>query len=342
MNTIKKVGFACKWIDRPDQVDGIGANDDAKQFNTGTTTITWLNRQSPDVAYAKLWSLMERNILALERLVDRVGNLPEPLRMVRLSSDVLPAFTEPNWRHFWQKTDTYKYYDQAFFKVGELARSKNVKLSFHPGQFVVLGSDKPDVVLRSIEEFEYHATMARCMGYGQKFQDFKINVHIAGRAGAAGVREAYKKLSPEARNCITIENEEMTHGLDTCLTISDLVPIVLDIHHHYIREGEYLEPNDRRVAQVIDSWRGVRPTAHYSISREDIVGTHDTNVMPSLNQLLQEGKRKQKLRAHSDFMWNDAVNRWAYGFWDCFDIMVECKSKNLGAHQLYEFWKELT
>jgi len=45
-----KIGFACKWIDRADQVDGIKKDDDAKQYNTGTTTITWLNRQSKDVA----------------------------------------------------------------------------------------------------------------------------------------------------------------------------------------------------------------------------------------------------------------------------------------------------
>ena len=38
---MNKIGFACKWIDRPDQVDGISPKDDCKKNNTGTTTITW-------------------------------------------------------------------------------------------------------------------------------------------------------------------------------------------------------------------------------------------------------------------------------------------------------------
>ena len=80
--------------------------------------------------------------------------------------------------------------------------------------------------------------MARWMGYGKEFQDYKINVHIAGRAGPEGIRAALKRMSPEARNTITIENEEISYGLTDCLQLSDVVPIVLDIHHHWIREGE--------------------------------------------------------------------------------------------------------
>ena len=57
-----KIGFACKWIDRPDQVDGIKPKDECKIYNTGSTTVAWLNRQTKDVATEKLWSLMEQNI----------------------------------------------------------------------------------------------------------------------------------------------------------------------------------------------------------------------------------------------------------------------------------------
>ena len=51
----------------------------------------------------------------------------------------------------------------------------------HPGQFVVLASVTPDIVERSIAEFEYHANLIRWMGYGKVFQDFKCNVHISGK-----------------------------------------------------------------------------------------------------------------------------------------------------------------
>ena len=174
------------------------------------------------------------------------------------------------------------------------------------------------------------------MGYGKSFQDFKINVHISGRAGPEGIRRAYTRLTPEARNCITIENEEMTYGLDDCLTISDVVPIVLDIHHHWVREGEYIQPTDDRVRMVVDSWRGRRPTMHYSVSREDYLVNHPSDRCPAHDALIAAGYKKQKLRAHSDFYWNTAVNEWAVQFLDTHDIMCESKGKNLASQALYE------
>ena len=338
---MKKIGFACKWIDTPDQVNGIDAKDDAKKYNTGSTTVSWLNRQSRDVAEQKLWDLMVGNIEAVYKLVERVSQLEPHLRMVRLSSDILPVYTHDTYRDYWLQPAVVSYLETNFKRVGDLARSSNVRLSMHPGQFTVLASDNPGIVDRSIEEFEYHANIAKWMGYGKTFQDFKINVHISGRAGPQGIRSAYKRLTPEARNCITIENEEISHGLDDCLSISDLVPIVLDIHHHWIREGEYINPSDARVSRVVDSWRGVRPTCHYSISREDILVGHSTLVSPDHTTLLLEGHKKQKLRAHSNFYWNRNVNKWALSFLDRFDIMAESKGKNLASFELASQAKEL-
>ena len=333
----KHIGFACKWIDRPDQVDGIKPKDDAKQYNTGSTTVAWLNRQSTDVAEQKLWDLTKQNIEATRKLVERVGALDEQLRMVRISSDLLPVYTHPSWSYFYQLPDVRDYLEKGFTRVGDTARQANVRLSFHPGQFCVLASDNQDIVDRSIEEFEYHADMARFMGYGKSFQDFKINVHIAGRAGPEGIRSAYAKLSPEARNCITIENEENAWGLNDCMDLCDLLPIVLDIHHHWVREGEYIDPQDSRVLRVIESWRGVRPTLHYSISREDVLVGHCKNTMPDYKILLESGYKKAKLRAHSDSYWNKGVNDWALEFSKNFDIMCESKAKNLASRELYEY-----
>jgi UV damage endonuclease UvdE len=337
----RRLGFCCKWIDRPDQVDGIKPTDDCKKYNTGTTTVAWLNRQTKEVAEQKLWDLMKQNIESTKLLVQRVGELDNGLRMVRLSSDILPVYTESSWRYFWQLPDVQRYAEREFAKVGGLARDRDVRLSFHPGQFTVLASDNPEIVEHSLEEFEYHATMAAWMGFAQRFQDFKINVHIAGRAGPEGIRQAYSRLSPEARNTLTIENEEISYGLDDCLTISDIVPIVLDIHHHWCYEGAYLDSNDDRVKRVVDSWRGVRPTMHYSVSREDVLVDHPRDRIPDFKTLIESGHKRQKLRAHSDFYWNPEVNKWALSFWDKFDIMCESKAKNLASFALYEEAKKL-
>ena len=334
--TIKRIGFACKWIDRPDQVNGIGAKDECKEYNTSVTTVAWLKRQTRQQAEQKLWDLMENNILATKKLVARVAGLDPELRMVRISSDILPCYTEPTFRDFWQKQDVRDRAAFLFAELGNTARQGDVRLSFHPGQFCVLASDNDDIVARSVEEFEYHVDMARWMGYGQTFQDMKINVHISGRRGAQGLRDTLSKLTPEARNCITIENEEIKYGLDDCLSISDVVPIVLDIHHHWIREGEYISPRDDRVKRVIDSWRGRRPVIHYSVSREDLLVGHDPGGAPFMESLLKKGFKKQQLRAHSDFFWNLAVNDWALGHLEWADIMCESKGKNLASFQLYQ------
>ena len=58
-------------------------------------------------------------------------------------------------------------------------------------------------------------------------------------------------------------------------------------------------------------------------------------------KLLAEGYKKQKLRAHSDFMWNTASNKWALTHLEWADMMVEAKGKNLASHGLYKFWKGL-
>lgn len=336
-----KLGFACKWIDRPDQINGIKPKDDCKIYNTSSTTVSWLNRQNPTVAEEKLWDLMKGNIESIKLLVQRVGALDENLRMVRLGSDILPVYTQQDWSWFWRLPDVRAYCERAFGAVGDLARKNGVRLSFHPGQFTVLASDNPEIVDRSIEEFEYHVDMVRWMGFGKSFQDFKVNVHISGRRGPQGIKDVLGRLTPEARNSITIENDENAWGIEDSLELQKHCALVLDIHHHWVRTGDYIQPSDDRVLRVIDSWRGVRPTMHYSVSREEWLPGHCDKTLPDYTALLESGHKKQKLRAHSNFYWNTAVNEWALSFLATHDIMCESKSKNLASFALYEQAKTL-
>ena len=333
---IKRIGFACKYM-HPDQTQSKKILEEIQRpLNTKSTTVQWLNRQTRDVAEQRLWDIMEHNIQAYYNLIEYVGGLPNELRMVRLGSDCLPVYTQRDWCYYWKLPAVVAYCEKHFARVGTLAKALDVRLSMHPGQFTVLASDNPDIVDRSIEEFEYHTDIIRWMGYGRKFQDFKCNVHISGRQGPAGIKSALARLSPEARNTITIENDENKWGIGDSLELADYLALVLDVHHHWCREGEYIEPNDDRIKRVIDSWRGVRPAMHYSVSREDCLQDYNTEVRPAMGQLLEHGYKKQKLRAHSDYMWNGAVNDWALSHWQWADIMVEAKCKNLASRQLLQ------
>ena len=337
--SIERIGFACKYM-HPDQSQTKKLLEEIQRpLNTRSTTVQWLNRQTRKDAEQRLWDIMVHNIESYRRLIEYVGSLPQGLRMVRLGSDVLPVYTQPDWGYFWRLPDVREYCAKHLATVGDTARRLDVRLSMHPGQFTVLASDNDDIVERSIEEFEYHTDVIRWMGYGQSFQDFKCNVHISGKKGPAGIKAALKRLSPEARNTITIENDENKWGLEHSLELADDLALVLDIHHHWVREGEYIRPTDDRFKRVIDSWRGARPAIHYSYSRSDWVG-HVQGMLPNMQELLESGTKKAKLRAHSDWYPNDVANDWALSFLDYTDIMCEAKNKNLASIALYKYYME--
>ena len=337
---IPRVGFCCKYL-HPDQTQPKKILMEIQQQRTErSTTVAWLDRQTVDVAEERLYDIMQHNMQSAYNLVQYVGELKPGLRMCRLGSNQLPMYTQPTWRYYWQKPDIRNQLERGYAKVGELARKLGVRLSFHPGQFTVLASDTPDIVERSIEEFEYHVDCIRWMGYGQQFQDFKCNIHISGRQGPAGIKHAVdNRLSPEARNVITIENDENKWGIQDSLELVDTCALVLDIHHHWCREGEYILPTDDRYKRIVDSWRGVRPAMHYSYSRDTALPegfAHD--AMLHFPDLLEAGHKKGKLRAHSDYYPNHLVNDWALSFLPYTDIMCESKCKNLASIGLYKYY----
>jgi len=340
MTTLKRIGFCCKWLNDPSECGGMKVNAVDRDLNGRSTTMRWL-REHPDLAEQRQWDIMNHNTQAAVRLIERVATLPANRRMVRLGSEMLQGYTEPSWKAWWQRQEIQDHLARIFAPIGETARRLDVRLSFHPGQFCVLASESEEIVNRSVEEFEYHADMVRWMGFGRKFQDFKINVHISGKRGPAGIQDTLGRLSPEARNCITIENDENAWGIDSSLELANDCALVLDIHHHWIRTGEYIQATDSRLPRIIDSWRGVRPALHYSVSREDVLVDHPVDVMPDHARLLESGYKKQKMRAHSDFYWNQPVTDWALSFWDRFDIQCESKGKNLASEQVYRRAVEL-
>ena len=339
----RRFGFCCKWLNDRSEFGGMKVNAKDRNLNGRSTTMRWL-REHKDEAEQRQWDIMNHNSAAAVRMIERVGTLPIERRMVRLGSEMLQGYTEKDWKSWWQQKHIQDHLANIFKPVGEASRKHNVKISFHPGQFCVLSSATPDIVERSIEEFEYHADMARWMGFGKTFQDgCKINVHISGRQGPDGIKKALPRLSQEARNLITIENDEMGHGLEKSLELEKNLALVIDIHHHWIRDEEYIDAKDDRVKRVVDSWRGVRPTMHYSYSRDEALapaqlGDKMHTQMHNIRDLLEKGCKKQKLRAHSDLLPNQKANDWALSFSDNFDIQVEAKGKNMASEELHNQW----
>jgi UV DNA damage repair endonuclease len=176
------------------------------------------------------------------------------------------------------------------------------------------------------------------MGYGSGWHPHgaHINIHVGARdPGVEGFRESLPLLSRTARDLITVENDENVFGLDTVLRLADAVPVVLDLHHHWVESGgAYLEPEDPRIERVRASWRGVRPIAHISVSREALLEGTDPDAAPDFAALTTAGHNRRDLAAHSDMMWNRAVNALVGRHLAWADFEIEAKSKNLASGQI--------
>lgn len=316
-----KLGFACKYL-----------NADLKQvFPFRATTRTKFLSLDPQQRVKWIYEISEFNLTQLHLILEQLAQLPEELRMMRIGSDLLPLYTVPEANVLFQEflPDLHP----LFSRCGDVARANHIRLSFHPGQYTVLASDNPQVVERALEDIEYHTLCATLMGYGRHFQDFKINIHMNGKKGFEGFRDSFNKLSQPARLMLTVENDEISCSLDDVLQARKLCPIVLDIHHHWVKENAFINADDARIALIKESWRGVTPVLHYSISQEGLI---PEKGYPDQDHL---GMAKTKLRAHSDFYFNPTLNDWALSFKD-FDIMCEVKMKNIARDRLYQYWLE--
>ena len=313
---------------------------EVQRFNVTGTTIAALSRMERGEAFEKVLALVARNVAALEAHVRRVATAAPLERMLRLSSDVLPAYTHPVARWMYAEPIMRELVEEGLARVGAVARSGGVRLSLHPGPFCVLASANPVAVENGVAEFEYHTDLMRWLGYagGWHPEGAHINIHVGSTAtGVAGFQAGLARLSADARGLITVENDEAQFGLDALLPLADSLPLVLDLHHHWVNtRGDYIQPNDPRIERVAASWRGVRPVSHISVSREDALPGHPVNRLPDYEALAAAGATSRELRAHSDMMWNLAVNDWVAAHLVWTDIEVEAKLKNLASHQLAE------
>jgi UV DNA damage endonuclease len=324
-----RIGWCCQFIP-PD-----GDAERARRMNYGTVTIAALGRLSRPQAVEKLVEVVGRNLAALGLQLEEIAAGPPHRRMLRVFSGLLPAYTHELGRPLYREPVLRALVETGLAAAGAFARTHHIRLGFHPEQFCVLNSAAPATLANAVGELDFHAELMAMLGVpgGWHPEGASINIHCGARAGGVeGFLAGLGRLSSAARDLITVENDEIAFGLDDLLPLAERLPIVLDLHHHWIKsEGAYLDRDDPRLALVRASWRGARPLAHLSVSREDLLDGHDPEVRPDYAFLTGFGLKPTALRAHSDRMWNRAVNRWAAGHLAWADLEIEAKAKNLAA-----------
>jgi len=303
------IGYACKYMD-------INMNKEhISNMNFKTSTIKYLNKI--DNQERKLLSLVTHNLNALENQILYVKSLNKELHMMRIGSDILPFFTHNDFSYFYKQDIIKNLIEIKLKEIGKLANG--IRLSFHPGQFTVLASDRDDVIINSIKEIEYHTYIAKCLNYTDRSK-MKINIHLSGKLGINKFKESFNSLSILSKNLLTVENTEYKYGLDEVLELSELLPIVFDIHHDFVFSEKYINISDNRINKIIKSWNGVKPVMHYS--------------QPKITDTL----KKKDLRKHSDYYLDNKVNDYVFkNFYNNFDIMCESKCKNLASIDLFNY-----
>jgi UV DNA damage repair endonuclease len=310
-------------------------------MNLRDTTVAALARLSPAKATEKLLGLVEGNLTALSAQVEEVAKAPPLERSFRIISSVLPCYTHPVARPRYDEPALRGLVETVLTNIGRRATAAGIRLSMHPGQFCVLATDNEAVLANSIEELDYHTEVMRLLGLtgGWHPQGAHINIHGGAKGpGVEAFARGFTRLQEDARNLLTVENDEVSYGLDDLLPLAETLPIVLDLHHHWCKSGgEHIATDDPRIALVRQSWRGTRPVGHLSAPREDLLPDGlDPDAMPDFQALIAAGVSTRDLRKHSDRMWNRPINRWAVGHLGWTDLEVEAKAKNLASHDLAE------
>jgi UV DNA damage endonuclease len=237
-------------------------------------------------------------------------NIQHGIKLFRISSSIIP------WGNNIDITQLKDYEEikTELKKAGDFAKLWDIRITCHPGPFVVLTSPKDSVVDNAISDLEMHAKLFDMMGLSKTPYN-KINIHCNGVYGdkiTAMDRfcKNFNRLSDSVRSRLTVENDDKA----SMYSVKDLmyihkkigIPIVFDYHHHQFCTGDMTEKEALELA--VTTWpKDIRPIVHYSESKA-----------------LHENDAKQKPQAHSDYI-NAIPNTYNMDV----DIMVEAKAKEL-------------
>lgn len=249
------------------------------------------------------------------------------IRMYRMASALAPYATHPEHPQFHNQVEQSQ---ELLEQIGRTARDQGVRLSFHPGQFIVLNTPDDELAQRSMADIELQAGILEAMGLSD---EAVVVTHVGGVYGdrrAARVRfvRRFELLSEVARRRLVVENDDSRFGVADVLAIHHLtgVRVVFDAHHHrcYDRDGIPVAEAARSCLQTWSSSTAT-PKMHFSSPRTDW----------GFRQGVEAGSTRRPLSAHAEFIdpfafidFYRPIAQWAP------DVMLEAKAKDMALLQL--------
>jgi UV DNA damage endonuclease len=246
-----RLGLCCQFLDSP--------------IRFRTATHRYVSTLSRAARRTYLATIAADNAAALAAAVERCAELG--IGAFRINSQMLPLGTHPVSGYALEALDRNGAIRVAFERARELARARGIRLSFHPDQFVVLNSEREDVVRSSAEELEFQAGMAEMVGADT------VVFHGGSVAGGAEVaverlERGLELLSDRARRVVALENDDHRFTPSDLLSLCRRagVPLVYDAHHHRCHRDRLSV--DEATELAAGTWNGREAWTHISSPRE--------------------------------------------------------------------------
>jgi len=223
---------------------------------------------------------------ALQNIADIIKiakwNYDHNIFHLRLSSDILPHYTNPNVTSY-----DLSFAMDAFRDAGKALRHYKQRATFHPGQFCVVGAKDENIFKKTVNDLKMHADMLDAMGIDK---DGILCIHGGGIYGDKEKTmkrwiENFHRLPENVKSRLCIENCERCYSIEDCIRLSDAcnIPIILDSHHFDCYNLIYKKQNQIKdvIDKVVLSWTRREMTPLFHIS---------------------EQKKNARIGAHSDFI----------------------------------------
>ena len=195
----------------------------------------------------------------------------QDIRMYRMSSDLAPYVTHPDMPHFHNQIRECR---DLLKEIGKEASALDIRLSFHPSQFVVINTPDPELLRKSTADLIAQAEMLDAMELGP---EAVIVIHGGGTYGdieAGMVRwvAAWRGLPDAVRRRLVLENDDLRYSAANVLRIHEHtgVRLIFDVQHFWCLNPEGLDLK-ATVERFLGTWANVcRPKLHFSSPRTEM------------------------------------------------------------------------